>query len=344
MSDLVINGKFLGQPLTGVQRFAVEICRHLVRIYSNVIIVVPHRTNCTYDDLRPHLEFHGDQKGTLWEQIDLLSFMRQHGGILLNLGNTAPLLYDNNIVTIHDLGVYQNRKWYDRSFVWWYKTMTPIILKRSKAILTVSQFSKSEIKRIFNIPDNRISIVYNGLAEGFGSEIESDKEALILHVGTFSERKNVNFIVEAFRKAQTNGYKLIFCGNFDDNLLHTMGDLSSSENIEFKTEVTDKALNQLYAKARYIICASHYEGFGLPILEGIAHRLTPILSDIPVFRERYDNGSLFFNPNELNELSNVFSDLPDAYTCPSDKRVNMYRQKYSYRTSAQTIIELIESQ
>ncbi|MDP6909782.1 MAG: glycosyltransferase family 1 protein [Flavobacteriales bacterium] len=339
-AKLVVNGRFLNQPITGVQRFAVEICKQLVMRASHLEIVAPAGTDCPHDQLKPLLKTYGTRKGAFWEQTDLVSYMRQNRGFLLNLCNSAPIRYNKNVVAIHDLGVYVNHRWYNQSFVWWYRFMTPKILRRAKAILTVSNSSKEEILRLFNIDKGKTHVVYNGVPDRFGLESPVSKEKLILHVGTYSERKNLNFIIESFNNANTNGYKLVFCGNTDENLSDSISRYYHSNKIEFRTGVSDEELNLLYSKARYIVCGSHYEGFGLPVLEGIVNGVTPILSDIPVFRELYELGSLFFHPERLNELTEIFSKLPEEYSYPSDEHISMYKEKFSYQASAQKIIKL----
>ena len=340
MSKPVVNGRFLSQPLTGVQRFAVEICRELVAISPQMVIVVPYGTKCVFDELEPHLAFYGNRKGSLWEQTDLASYMQERGGVLLNLCNTAPIRYKNNVVTIHDVGVFRNKQWYGPLFALWYRFMTPRILKKATRILTVSEFSKAEIQSIFNIDRNRIDVVYNGVAKELIPGGDVAKEKLVLHVGTFSKRKNIGLIVKAFLKAKPKGYKLILCGKMDGNLSND-DRLQSTENIEYLKDVTDEELSRLYSKARYFISASHYEGFGLPVLESIIHGSTPILSDIPVFRELYSEGSLFFDPNNLDELAEVFSGLPDECSSIRRRYSSVYKERLNYSSSAQKVLKVI---
>ena len=142
---------FLSQPITGVQRFAIEICKQLIEIHPQLTIIVPVGTNCLHEELLNHIEYYGGRRGTVWEQTDLVRFMNRSGRVLLNLCNTAPIWHNKNVVTIHDLGVYVNPKWYSRTFACWYKFLTPRVLKKAVGIVTVSKFSKGEIVRIFNI-------------------------------------------------------------------------------------------------------------------------------------------------------------------------------------------------
>ena len=162
---------------------------------------------------------------------------------------------------------------------------------------------------------------------------------MILHVGTLSSRKNVTLLVEAFKKANRTDYKLVMCGGEDLNLAsdRTKG---KDANIDYLTAASDQELKGLYARASYFISASHYEGFGLPVLEAIANGATPILSDIPVYRELYRDDSLFFNPKSENELVTIISQLPATHLGGEMKCKKLYEQKFDYKSSAERILKM----
>ena len=103
---IFINGRFLTQHMTGVQRFAVEIAKQLVAKQDNIFIVVPDLLKIV--DLTMHKKFNiveakgGD--GHFWEQITLPLFLKKNGSpLLINLTNTAPAFYKNQVVTHHDV-------------------------------------------------------------------------------------------------------------------------------------------------------------------------------------------------------------------------------------------------
>lgn len=338
-APLVINGRFLTQPLTGVQRFALEITRELIGLMPDAMVAVPRGTTCSDPAIAARLLPIGRTGGTWWEQTELMLHLARRGGVLLNLCNTAPLLHGANVVTVHDLGVYEQPDWYDPGFVRWYRFLTPRIVRRAAAVLTVSESSRRALTDRFGIPAERVHVVYNGLSPGLRPTGAVPKERLVLHVGSFTDRKNVPFIVSAFRKAAPPGYRLVLCGGVQDRLRHTP--IQPGGGVEIRTGAGDAELRDLYARASHVVCASHYEGFGLPVLEGIAHGAVPLLSDIPVFRELFPEGSIFFSPRDPATLESVFATLPPEIPDPSFSERTSYLGNYDHVRSATTIAELL---
>ena len=150
---LTVNSRFLTQNITGVQRFAIEISKQLKKLLNSKIQFVAPK-NIIHKDLAEELDVKviGYNTGHLWEQIDLPLYLSSIGKpLLLNLSNTAPLFYKNKIVTIHDVAFKRFPQTYSFKFRMFYNLLIPIILKNSKHILTVSEFSKNEINKIYGI-------------------------------------------------------------------------------------------------------------------------------------------------------------------------------------------------
>ncbi|MCH2216307.1 MAG: glycosyltransferase family 4 protein, partial [Flavobacteriales bacterium] len=306
MPRYYINGRFLSQPRSGVQRFAEEISVQLTSELKDIEILVPRGIQKPPKELRPFLKTIGRNRRTLWEQLDLCLYMRKKGGLLLNLCNTAPLFYSQCVITIHDLAVYENPSWFKMSFSLWYKFLLPRITAKAILIFTVSEFSKSEIKKYLPADESKIFITYNGVGRHLERPVQEKKsrENIFLHVGTLSDRKNVDLIVKAFRNANTSESKLILVGNRDENISY-LASSTRNDNIIIKSGLKDEEISELYDDAKFFICASNYEGFGIPVLEALYKGLITIVSDIPAFSELYDGHVIFFQRNNLKDLKNV---------------------------------------
>ncbi|HDS4949815.1 TPA: glycosyltransferase, partial [Klebsiella aerogenes] len=159
---IFINGRFLTQHMTGVQRFAVEIAKQLVAKQDNIFIVVPDLQKIV--DLTMHKKFNiveakgGD--GHFWEQITLPLFLKKNGSpLLINLTNTAPAFYKNQVVTHHDVTYVRYPDSYPLRFRLLYKTLTPLFFNSAKKIITVSEFSKNEIAEVYKINKSKIEVV-----------------------------------------------------------------------------------------------------------------------------------------------------------------------------------------
>jgi glycosyltransferase involved in cell wall biosynthesis len=338
-TNIYVNGKFLTQATTGVQRYAIEMTRALIVYFPFVKIVVPKKVSLVCNDFNQNILSTGILKGTAWEQISLPIFAKKNNAILLNFCNVAPLFYSYSIVTIHDLGVFRQKKWYDWKFALWYRFITPIISKNSKHILTVSETVKSELIAKFNLPASKVLVTYNSVSKNV-QQAELEKERFILHVGTLSDRKNIPFLVESFLAAELSNYTLVLIGKEDAHLRNHLN-LTSANTIKIYSDVSDVLLAEWYAKATYVISASNYEGFGLPILEGLINHASAILTKTTVYQELFDQGCLFFEHNSSKELINLFKKIDT--TTPIETFSAYYEQKYNTANEAVKIAQLIQS-
>ncbi|OXB18039.1 hypothetical protein B0A80_20455, partial [Flavobacterium tructae] len=117
-NKIVINGRFLTQRGTGVQRVATEISKHLQQHYKeDILFVCPNKTF-----LNPAAESFNCVKtgffsGYLWEQVELPFFLfRNKVSLLINFCNTAPILFKKNLIVIHDMAVKENKNWFNWKF------------------------------------------------------------------------------------------------------------------------------------------------------------------------------------------------------------------------------------
>ncbi len=343
---IFINARFLTQPISGVQRYGIECSRQILKIHTDVVFLAP--ADIIHHDLAQefNVKIIGTYKGHNWEQIDLPLYLEQLGSPpLLCMGNAAPVAYKNTYVTIHDLAFMQKHRWNNLFFVSWYKWMIPKIAKKAKHIFTVSNAMKAEIQEILYVPADQISVTYNGIAEHLLSTKEhTSKEKIILSVGSFNLRKNHEKLIQAFLQSSIKDeYTLIIIGDKYKVFKHTGLDDQELQttNIKIMEGLTDEALAELYQKAEIVASLSAYEGFGIPLLEGLHFNCKIICSDIPAYKELYDNYAYFCNPENIPGISKLLEEIAAAPYQPAD--TGLLAEKYNYLNSARTIVEVIEA-
>ena len=154
---LYINGRFAAQKLSGVQRFAVEMTAALVRAYGDrVHILMPPDATLEIDGAYVV----GRRTGQVWEQLELPRYAGQ--GILINLGNTGPVLARRQVVVIHDAGVFSTPAVYSWKFRLWYKTLQYLLVKRDARIVTVSEFSRRELVEHLPVSATDVAVIPEG--------------------------------------------------------------------------------------------------------------------------------------------------------------------------------------
>lgn len=351
MKIIYVNARFLTQQITGVQRFAIEISKELKKLNNDIIFVSPSK-NILHTDLAKELNIQtfGTLSGHLWEKIELFFFLkRKKNPLLINLCNSGVLSYQNQIITIHDLAVYKNPKWFSEKFVFLYKLMIPAILKNSKAIITVSEFSKEEIIKKFPTYSDKINVVYNSV--NFSNKYELNRNAqkkYILSVGSLEPRKNIPNLIEAFLKSQVcKTHNLIIVGKGNRSFRQNNLDHSNDENIKFTGYVTDEKLISLYKNAEIFIYPSLYEGFGIPPLEAMYYQCPTMVSSSSSLPEVCGNASLYFNPYDLKSIidsiniigTSEFNVIRNTLISNGNIQIN----KYNWADSAKALNKIIKS-
>ena len=163
--NIAVNGKFLTQKLTGVQRVAWETLLALTEILKEsdvkVTIFTPNQNieSEEYNLSALNVKIaRGKTKGILWEQTELY-YKSKKFDYLLNFCNQAPLLSQNSITFIHDAQVYLYPESYSKAFVAWYKITLPVIAKNAKHLITVSEYSKSKLVEALDVDESKIDVL-----------------------------------------------------------------------------------------------------------------------------------------------------------------------------------------
>ena len=268
---IAVNSRFLTQRITGVQRFALEISKALTELRDDLVFLSPRGVMFPELAHKLNVQSFGRLKGHLWEQLELPVKLREMGSpLLLNLANTAPLFYTNQIVTIHDLAVFRFPESFSKAFSTFYKFLLPRIARNSRMVLTVSEFSKGEIVNLLGIPDEKIHVIYNAVSENIKCQpvpLEK-KEKFILTVSSLDPRKNLENLVRAFTSSNLKGYKLKIAGA-ESRVFSKVAFEVKSPDVEFLGYQRDDELSRLYERASLFVYPSLYEGFGIPPLEAM---------------------------------------------------------------------------
>lgn len=344
---IFVNARFLTQPVTGVQRYAIECSRKIKKIWPETRFLCPK--DVWNKDVFRELgaEVIGKNTGHLWEQLDLMRFAAANGGLpLFNPCNTAPLLYKKNITTIHDLAFYHHPEWNSRKFSTWYNFLIPKVARRSRHIFTVSETIASDLIECYRIPASHISVTYNGISDvmAYTNAQGLQKQPVILSVGTFNVRKNQEALVKGFWESKAGKtHKLILVGDknriFSESGFDT--DSLAGKNVEVLSGISETELSRLYQQAEIVASTSLYEGFGIPLLEGLANGCKLVCSDIPVYKELYGSVSTFCNPGDIGSIAAAI-DKAAACPRPSEGAVRPLITKYSYEHAATVITKAIK--
>lgn len=342
-SIFYVNARFLTQKLTGVQRYAIEICCQIKKQAPHAVFLAP--TNILHKEIAHELDVQiiGRNTGSIWEQWDLYRFMRNKKSILLNLCNTAPLFYRYNMISSHDLAYVFYPKSFSFLFRTWYRFMQPAVIRNALHLFTVSETIREEICRQFSLSKTKITVTHNGIARYFlQRELPTvwNKDKIILCVGSFNPRKNLPTLFKVFQqiRMQFPNYQLISIGAEAD--IFSKQNIYEPQGVIFLKSLTDEELATWYQRAEIFVSLSAYEGFNLPILEALYFQCQVLCSDIPVHRELYKDSAYFCDiHNESSTHSALLELLSDRTKTVENKTSNPWP---SYSQSAKLIRQEIE--
>jgi glycosyltransferase involved in cell wall biosynthesis len=347
---IYINGRFLTQRMTGVERYAWNICKAMAALGQDFTIVCPHAKilGC-YDTHGMNVVKYGFGNSHFWEQcVFPLFFLLKRHFVVFSFTGLGSILVRNKVMTIHDLSFLENPTWFSRSYYYWYKVMTPLAVRTSRHIITVSEFSKSEILRFYPfLNKSDITVAYNAVDEEQFHHLHQSVEAperFALTVSSLDPRKNFLRLAHAFEGIE--GLNLHIVGNANRVFSQQEGMKKLPQNVRMLGRVSDEELIRLYHQADCFIFPSLYEGFGLPPIEAMQCGCPVLASDIPVLREVCGDAAEYFNPldeEDIRKTIQTFIDNKEEKKPIMRQRGYKNISRFSWLNSAQLLIKLVNN-
>ena len=308
--ELYINGRFLSQPLSGVQRFATEITKALAQVCSETTtlhptLLVPPNINESSPSMA--VSTIGRSNGQMWEQVELPWHARD--GVLINLGNTGPIMARSQIIVVHDAGVFSSPEAYSWKFRLWYKALQKAHVRRGTVFVTVSEFSKQELAKHLKLQEGSIQVIPEGADHMH--RLSEDRSILqqhglvpgrfVLAVGNLAAHKNLAALSTTAQMLAAHGMTLAITGGLDQGVFR--GGIALPRPATYVGRVSDGQLKALYRSAACFVFPSLYEGFGLPAVEAMACGCPVVAADIPSLREVCRTAALYAKPEKPDDIA-----------------------------------------
>src|SRR5271165_3287746 len=282
-----------------------------------------------------------------------------------NLFSMPRMLPCPYVMTVHDMLEHMSRS-RERGNLWRsvYFQMTKRVLAGAARIFAVSNFTRTEIEKLFEVPPGHVDVVYNAIDERFlhGHASAADRELIaqryqvtypfLLYAGRISPHKNVVRMIEAFSALKTKlerdqaypDLKLIIIG--DDlsghpDLRRTVVRSGVQHDVRFLGFVPIEALRIFYDEAKIFVFPSLYEGFGLPPLEAMAHGTPVVTSNVSSLPEVVGNAAVLVNPENIFEIMRALHRVLMDQPLRERMKVRSYQQakKFSWEKSVHRILQ-----
>ena len=351
-----INGRFLTQPVTGVQRYAREITSALDRLLAeghpwasdlSIEIVCPPGAK---QDLRLEkiaVRSTGRGSGYYWEQLELPAAAR--GGIL-SFCNVGPLTANRHVLCIHDVNTFLSPASYSWKFRALYRWLLPALGRAVSRVVTVSNFSAAEIGRLGIAPRSKVTVIPNGREHALrwiGRHSPSTRaaagEQTIVVIGSPAPHKNVGMLLGLARDLAAAGLKLAVVGSLDAKVFASSQASQVDRSVCWLGRVTDAEIAALLQDCLCLAFPSLTEGFGLPALEAMALGCPVVVSDRASLPEVCADAALYAPPDEPHRWLAHFLELKKDRELRLElgHRGMAVAQRYSWALSAERYLEVL---
>jgi glycosyltransferase involved in cell wall biosynthesis len=245
------------------------------------------------------------------------------------------------LVTIHDLAFELHPQTAPAPLRRYLSAVVPRQVAVAAHILTVSETTRRDLHERWNVPFERMTTVPNGVDERFfaAQPLAPPRRArlnlpddYLLFVGTVEPRKNLTTLFAALQLGGTDDAPPLMIagakGWSSDPIYAAADELVAAGRVRFLGYVPDEDLPGLYAGAAAVVYPSWYEGFGLPVLEGLAAGVPVVASTVPALREVGGDQVFYGEPAEPASLADA---LARALAAPSDGRDRENRRAVARR-------------
>ena len=355
---IIINGRFLTQGLTGVQRVASEIVLALDSLlvskqlpdalqHAQWLILTPKNVQHHLALKAITIEETGSLKGHAWEQIDLFWAARNH--TLLNFCNSGSVLHPRQFVLIHDACVYRHPEFYGNAYRMLHQSLGKLLAKNS-AIGTVSHFSAREIADILKLPESAVGVFYNGVNHmhrlkpdaAIVEKLGLQQTPYFLCIGSLTKNKNVQLAVDALSQIDNRDIRLVVVGGGNQKIFGSE-QRNNAQNVIFTGRLTDAEIASLLLNTKAFVFPSIYEGFGLPPLEAMALGCPVLASNAPAVMEVCTSHATYFDPTNAKQLAALMQtclDNPAAHSGKIEEN-KLHAETFAWEKSARGIANFI---
>jgi glycosyltransferase involved in cell wall biosynthesis len=364
-----IDARIFGSQYTGIGRYVQELVEQMADLASQHEFVLfmnePqfHEYEAPKNVKKVLVNAHHyslkEQWSFFWKlrkaKLDLMHFTHFN----------APILYKNpSVVTIHDLTLsfYPGKKmnsWLHRKA---YHLTLSHAVKHAKKVIAVSENTKLDLIKVLGTPDEKITVIYEGVGENFTPR--EDKEGLaelikkygitkdyLLYTGVWRSHKNLINLIRAFailKQDESFDLQLVITGKEDPyypEVRRTVKELGLEYSVIFPGMVPEDELTALYQGVFTYVFPSLYEGFGLPPLEAMRCGTPVVASKASCIPEICgENNALFFDPYDPEDMANSIRRVWLDGDLRKDLRERGLRhsRKFSWKSMAEETLALYE--
>ncbi len=345
---------------TGVEHYAKELIENLANIDSKNQYILYLRTPAQdwFSKLPKNFSVKVLPFPIFWTQLRLSVEMLLHPPeVLFVPASTLPLIHPNSVYTEHDVAwIYYPEvftffmRWYHRIFSW-------LARAGSKKIIAISQATKSDLIKHYQVDENKIAVVPHGYNKANPVEYQLSPEVAsrlpekyVLFLSTLQPRKNVSLLIDAFRELKTEHpelpHRLVIVGKPGWKFQEILIKINENKDIvTYLGHIGDNERWPVYSKADLYINPSLYEGFGMPLLEAFECNCPVLVANNSSLPEVGGDAAVYFDPTSKEDLKQAILKVLQNSELREEMIVKGKQQleKFGWEKCARETLAVIES-
>jgi glycosyltransferase involved in cell wall biosynthesis len=324
---IVIDTHAIGRLLTGNERYIQNVAEHLLALdgKNEYYFFFSDKHACRRWENRARNLRVGLVSPIPFRRlgVDFVVQLRRLRPQLFHYQYTGPLIHVSpEVVTIHDVSFEEHPEFFTRRQRLRLRLTVRRAVRSADRIITVSEFSKAEIIRLFNVPERKIRVIYNGVGPEFRRIQEREairrrvenygiQRPFLLVVGNICGRKNQAGGLRGYARWLSRNksceHLLVMVGKpeaYVTDLRREARRLGvGDDRLKFPGFVSDEDLPYLYSGAELLLNTSLYEGFGFPLVEAMQCGLPIIASRASCFPEIAGSAACYVNPTDPDDIA-----------------------------------------
>lgn len=350
---------------TGIGTYTYQIinCLNKIDKINNYLLFMPHTYNgeMNFNKNFQIRNIKDNKESNFWDEVNTPNILKNEKIQLYHIPqNGVGLPSSKNckfVITLHDVIPYRMPETVSDRYLNLFSEYIPKIISQCDGIITVSNFSKSDIIKAFNYPKEKIYVtslasesIYKPLNKILSKYIAKKYYSIdgdfILYVGGFSPRKNIIGIIESFSKLiclYKKPLTLVIVGNRGKSysLYKKCAEkLNIQDKVIFPGFIPMNHLPYIYNASKLFVYPSFYEGFGLPTIEAMSCGIPVITSNTTSIPEVVENSAILIDPKNYDELCDAMLNVlldKELYNKLSKSGLQRSSQFSWYKTAKDTL-------
>ncbi|TXB65384.1 glycosyltransferase family 4 protein [Vicingus serpentipes] len=325
---LLLKNKIDGIGLVTYESFKRIVLTHPQVTFYFIFDRPPHSDYIFADNIEPVIlkpQARHPLLYIVWYQFSLKRWLKKvKPDIFIGTDGMIPLNSETKtLAIIHDLNFEHHPEQLPKAYRNYYRKYFPLFAKKSTRIAAVSEFTKQDIVKTYQIKPSKIDVVYNGVNKEFKPLNEIEKETIkakyseandfFLFIGSLHPRKNLVRLFEAFnqfKQKNNSDLKLLIVGKkmwWPKEIEEHFNQLEYKNDIIFSGRVERKDLYKITASAYALTYVPIFEGFGIPLVEAMKSGVPVITSNVTSMPEVVQDAGILVNPFSVDDIANAMT-------------------------------------